>query len=105
MKIDLIVEKTRTGYSAFAKDYPVYTTGHSFEELKHQTIEALNLFFEEKKKLVTEKDLRIQPDLPQFFEFYRVINGHKKPSQLQTQRILKGIQQVGQELASIQFLR
>lgn len=124
MKIIMIVEKTRTGYSAFAKDYPVYTTGHTLEELKRQMIEALNLFFEEKKKLIKEKNLSIQLDLPQFFEFYKVINakalserigmnqsllaqyinGHKKPSFGQTQRILKGIQQVGQELANIQLL-
>jgi DNA-binding transcriptional regulator YdaS (Cro superfamily) len=32
------------------------------------------------------------------------INGTKKPSSQQTQRILKGVQQVGKELASIQIL-
>ncbi len=32
------------------------------------------------------------------------IKGIKKPSSSQTQRILKGVQQIGKELASIQFL-
>lgn len=59
-----------------------------------------------------------------FFEFYKVINakalserigmnqsllaqyitGKKKPSPTQTERILKGVQQIGRELAEIRFL-
>ena len=84
----------------------------------------LNLHFEKQGKAVTEKDLKIGLDLPQFFEFYKVINakvlseriginqsllaqyikGIKKPSPTQTQRILKGVQQVGKELAAIRFV-
>lgn len=124
MKIEMIVEKTKTGYSAYAEKYPVYTVGHSLEELKANILEALNLHFEEQGKTVSENDLKITLDLPQFFEFYKVINakvlserigmnqsllaqyikGIKKPSANQTQRILKGVQQVGKELAAIQFL-
>lgn len=124
MKIEMIVEKTKTGYSAYAEKYPVFTTGKNLEELKANIIKALNLFFEEQEKQVTEKDLKITLDLPQFFEFYKVINakalserigmnqsllaqyikGNKKPSASQTQRILKGVQQIGNELASIRFL-
>ena len=124
MKIAVTVERTKTGYSAFAEDLPVYTTGKTLSSLKQQMIEALNLYFERSGKTITEKDLKIQLDLPQFFEFYKVINakalserigmnqsllaqyihGHKKPSPVQTQRILKGIHQVGQELAAIRFL-
>lgn len=68
--------------------------------------------------------MKITLDLPRFFEFYEVINakafserigmnqsllaqyikGNKKPSPLQTQRILKGVQQIGSELAAIRFL-
>ncbi len=68
--------------------------------------------------------MKITLDLPKFFEFYKVINakalseriginqsllaqyikGIKKPSPNQTQRILKGVQEVGKELASIQFI-
>jgi len=124
MKIEMIVEKTKTGYSAFANKYPVYTTGETLEELKINMLEALNLFFEEKGKTIMHDDLKITLDLPQFFEFYKVINakalsekiginqsllaqyikGSKKPSPKQTKRILTGVQQVGKELAAIQFL-
>lgn len=124
MKIEMIVERTKTGYSAYAEKYPVYTVGKSLEQLKTNMIEALNLYFEKEGKAITEKDLKITLDLPQFFEFYKVINakalserigmnqsllaqyikGNKKPSPTQTQRILKGVQQIGSELAAIRFL-
>lgn len=124
MKIEMIVEKTRTGYSAYAEKYPVFTVGKTLEELKSNMIESLNLYFGRKKELLTERDLKVTLDLPQFFEFYKVINakalserigmnqsllaqyikGIKKPSANQKTRILKGVQQVGHELASIHFL-
>jgi predicted RNase H-like HicB family nuclease len=124
MKITIIVEKTKTGYSAYAEKYPVYTVGKSLEELKSNILEAVNLLLEESDKSVSENDLKIILDLPQFFAFYKVINakalserigmnqsllaqyikGVKKPSPTQTNRILKGVQQVGRELAGVQFL-
>lgn len=124
MKIELIVEKTQTGFSAYAEKYPVYTVGSSLNELKANAVEALNLFFEERGKVTNEQDLKITLDLPQFFDFYKVINakalserigmnqsllaqyinGSKKPSLRQTQRILSGVQQVGRELAEVRFL-
>lgn len=124
MKIEIIVERTKTGFSAYAKKYPVYTTGESLEQLKANMLEAINLYFEKQGKIISENELTISLDLQQFFEFYKVINakalseriginqsllaqyikGIKKPSPKQTQRILNGVQQVGRELASIQFL-
>ena len=124
MKIEIIVEKTKTGYSAYAERYPVYTVGKSLEELKFNILEAINLLLEKQGKKITENDLKIILDLPQFFAFYKVINakalserigmnqsllaqyikGVKKPSSTQANRILKGVQQVGKELAGIQFL-
>ncbi len=124
MKVEMIVERTKTGYSAYAEKYPVYTVGKSLEELKSNVLEAVNLFLEAKGKAITEEDLRISLDLRQFFAFYKVINakalserigmnqsllaqyikGNKKPSPSQAHRILKGVQQVGKELAGIQFL-
>ena len=124
MKIEVIVEKTRTGYSAYAEKFPVYTVGKSLEELKSNLLEALNLYQDRRGKIVNENDLRIMLDLQQFFEFYKVINakalserigmnqsllaqyikGIKRPSPKQANRILKGIQQVGKELASIRFI-
>lgn len=124
MKINMIVERTKTGYSAYAEKYPVYTVGSTLEELKAHVLESLNLYFEKRGKTITEKDLQIKMDLPQFFAFYKVINakalskrigmnqsllaqyikGNKEPSPTQTQRILKGVQQIGSELAAIRFL-
>ncbi len=34
MKIEMIVEKTKTGYSAYAEKFPVYTVGTTLNELK-----------------------------------------------------------------------
>ena len=124
MKIEIIVEKTKTGYSAYAEKYPVYTVGNTLDELKANILYALNLYFEKNDKTIGETDLKITLDLPQFFEFYNVINakalserigmnqsllaqyikGIKKPSPHQTQRILQGVQQIGRELAEIRFL-
>ena len=124
MKIEVIVEKTKTGYSAYATKYPVYTVGHSLEQLKSNLLEALNLYFKKQRKTIREADLKINLDLPQFFDFYKVINakalserigmnqsllaqyikGIKKPSPTQTQRILNGVHEIGKELTSIRFL-
>ena len=35
-KIEMIVERTKTGYPAYAKKYPAHTAGKSLEELKAQ---------------------------------------------------------------------
>jgi predicted RNase H-like HicB family nuclease len=124
MKIKIIIEKTKTGYSAYAENYPVYSVGNSLDELKLYILEALNLYFENKNKSVTENDLKMTLNLSQFFEYYSVINIHalskhiginqdklaqyisgtKKPTPTQTYRILKGVQQIGKELSSIQFI-
>jgi len=74
MKIEIMVEKTKTGYSAYAEKYPVYTVGNNLDELKANILEALNLYFKEQGKTIAETDLKITIDLPQFFEFYNVIN-------------------------------
>lgn len=123
-KIKIIVEKTKSGYSAYAEDYAVVTTGKDYSILKKNILEAMNLNFEVAEKKVTEQDLNITLDIAEFFEFYKVINakalserigmnqsllaqyikGIKKPSPAQTNRILKGVQQVGKELSAIQFV-
>jgi hypothetical protein len=123
MKIEMIVERTRTGYSAYAVKYAVGTAGTTLAELKFNILEALNLYFEDQHRVIKESDLKITLDLPQFFEFYKVINakalserigmnqsllaqyikGIKKPSSSQVERILKGVRQVGRELAAIHF--
>ena len=120
-KIEFVVERTGTGFSAYATDHDVYTVGETMVELKANMVEALNLHFE--SSAYTENDVQVTLDLPQFFDFYKVINakalagrigmsqsllsqyvnGIKKPSPKQTNRILEGVRAVGQELASMQF--
>jgi len=124
-QIKVTVEKTHTGFSAGADKYPVYTAGNSLEEIKRNMAEALNLYFEYKAlPAITTDNIRLILDLASFFDFYKVINakalserigmnqsllaqyisGTKKPSVVQTRRILKGVQQIGKELAEMQFL-
>lgn len=123
MKINIIIEKTKTGYSAFAEKYPVYSAGKSLEELKNKISEAMVLYFEEKGKSASRINLRFIFDLTQFFAFYRVINvkalserigmnqsllaqyikGIKKPSAHQSKRIIQGVRQLGKELSEVEF--
>lgn len=124
-KVNLIVEKTSTGFSAYAESLPVYTTGMSMTQLKDNILEALNLYYEETgEKPVSLKDINITLDLPQFFEYYKVINakalservgmnqsllaqyigGKKKPSSKQVDKILTGIRELGKELSELQLV-
>jgi len=123
-KVNLIVEKTSTGFSAYAEKYPVYTTGASITELKKNILEALNLYNEEMElPLISEDQISVNLDLPQFFEYYKVINakalssrvgmnqsllaqyvgGQKKPSQKQVEKIISGIRELGRELTELQI--
>ncbi len=123
MKIEMIVEKTKTGYSAYASKYTVFTAGKNFELLKKNMLDALNLHFYRQQKKITQEDIKITLDLPQFFEYYKVINakalserigmnqsllaqyikGMKKASPTQTKRILNGVHEIGKELCNINF--
>lgn len=123
-QIEITVERTKTGYSAYAVKLPVVTTGKTLEELKQNMLEALNLYYYKSGKKINVDQLKVILDLPQFFSFYKVINakalaerigmnqsllsqyitGTKKPSSLQTKRILEAVQQVGKELSAVQFL-
>ncbi len=119
-----MVEKTKAGFSAYAVDYPVGTTGRTVPELQGNILEALNLFFEEQGYVVAKTNIALQIDLKQFFQHYRVLNarylaekigmnptllsqyvqGRKKPSQQQSERIIDGIQQIGKELAELRLI-
>lgn len=124
-KIVMTVIKEDTGYSAFTHvgSELIATQGETLEELKTMALDVANLTFEDKGFVYSIDEIALKPDLSSFFEFYKVINakalserigmnqsllaqyinGTKKPSPTQTQRILNGVQQVGKELASIQF--
>ena len=123
--LTMIVEKTDTGFSAFSEDYPIFTTGKSIPDLINNTYEATEFYFEEETVKLADVDIKFEIDFQQFFKFYKVINakflaekigmnatllsqyvqGHKKPSAKQTEKILNGIHQIGQELSGINLLQ
>jgi len=121
-KILVVIEKSNTGFSAFSESFPVYTTGTTMNELIDNTMEAFSLYFENEK--FDSSRIVFEIDFKQFFKYYKVLNsnalankigmnptllsqyvsGHKKPSQKQSQRILYGINQIGQELAEMKVI-
>jgi transcriptional regulator with XRE-family HTH domain len=118
----MLLEKTDTGYSAYGKDKPIFTTAKTISGLTRNAYDAVQLFFEERSADQIPR-IQFEIDFAQFFKYYRVlntrflaerigmnptllsqyINGHKKPSPAQRQRILAGIRQIGEELAEISF--
>lgn len=122
--IKFIVEKTDTGYSAYAVDYPIFTTGQSIADLQNNGLEAANLYFEEEHATIARENLKFEIDFQQFFKHYNVlnakflaqkigmnpsllsqyVNGKKKPSEIQAEKILNGIHQIGQELSEIKLI-
>jgi len=121
-KILVIIEKSDTGFSAYAETYPVYTTASTMNELIDNTIEAFSLYFENEN--FNSAQIGFEIDFKQFFQYYKVLNskalaekigmnptllsqyvrGHKRPSQKQSRRILYGINQIGQELSEINVI-
>lgn len=124
-KITLIVEKTDTGFSAYSDNYPVFTTGKTIPELIDNAFEACELYLETENVKLTHEDIKLEIDFKQFFKYYKVLNsrflaekigmnptllsqyvqGHKKPSNNQTEKILTGIHQIGQELSEINLIQ
>lgn len=123
-KINIMVEITKTGYSAYAEELPVYTTGKDLSALKNNLIESLNHYYEDLGYMVADENLKIHIELQQFFQYYKVLNsrflaqkigmnatllsqyvrGRKKPSAKQTEKILNGIKSIGRELADLQLV-
>jgi predicted RNase H-like HicB family nuclease len=125
-KIKITVTKEDTGYSATATadNNFIGTQGETLDELREMILEAINLTFEEKGFTYKFDELRFEYDLESFFQFYRVINvkalsqrigmnqsllsqyinGLKKPSKTQAQKILTGVQQIGRDLSEVKFL-
>ena len=122
-KIKIIVEKTKTGFSAYSEDYSIFTTGRTIPELLNNALEATQLNFDE-EYIITHENLKFEIDFAQFFQYYKVLNakflaekigmnptllsqyvqGHKKPSENQTEKILSGIHQIGQELSEMNLI-
>ena len=124
-KIVVIVEKTKTGYSAYAEDAAVFSTGKNIESLHRNLLEAFRLAYEETGVTLSSEDLCLRIDLKQFFRYYKVLNakflakrigmnptllsqyvrGKKQPSSKQLDKILQGIQGIGRELAALQLVK
>ena len=124
--IKMNVIKEDSGYSATAEignDF-IGTQGETFQELKDNILDVVNLAFKGKRVSYTIDEIKFQYDLESFFTFYKVINakalsqrigmnqsllsqyikGIKKPSTTQTKRILEGVQKIGRELTEVSFL-
>ena len=122
-KIKVIIEKTSTGYSAYTESFPVYTTGGNVKELLDNILEAANFFFDEiEEKKISKSDLVIRFSIPSLFELYPInvkhfanrigmnytllaqyVQGRKKPSEKQTEKIVEGLQEVGRELSEVRL--
>ena len=122
-KVKVIIEKTGTGFSAYAVNYNAYTTGKTISELQENILEALNFYFEDQNIKISKENIELKIDLKQFFQYYRVINskylaerigmnptllsqyvqGRKSPSEIQTNKIISGIHQIGMELSALHF--
>ena len=123
-KITMIVEKTDTGFSAYSEKDSIFTTGKTITELTNNAFEAAELLFENEDVKLSHNDIKFEFDFQQFFQYYRVLNakylaerigmnetllsqyvqGHKKPSEKQTNKILSGIHEIGQELSSLSLI-
>lgn len=122
MKVNkFIIEKTKTGYSAYCFDKPIFTTGQTIHELQLNVLEASNLNLEEFGKTITLDSIELELDFKQFFDFYKIINakhlarrigmnesllsqyvnGIKKPSKKQVSRIVQGLHEIGRELMEL----
>jgi hypothetical protein len=122
--IKFLIERTKTGYSAYCEDKPIFTSGQTIHELHLNALEATNLFLEEYGKKVTIDKIDLEIDFKQFFEYYKVINakhlakriamnetllsqyvnGKKKPSKKQVNRIVEGLHEIGKELMELSLV-
>lgn len=120
-KYTAIVEKTKTGFSAYSEELPVFTTGKNITDLINNFTEALNLYYEDDAVKIKSSQIDLKIDLQLFFKYFRMINtnylanrigmnptlisqyvqGRKNPSGEQTKRILKGIHEIGRELSEV----
>ena len=120
------ITKEDLGYSAHAlvNNISINTQGDNFEELKTAIVEAVNLAFEDKDIVYSIDEIKMTYELGSFFDFYKVINakalserigmnqsllaqyikGIKRPSPVQTKRIIQGVHQIGKELSEISFI-
>ncbi|MFH1852888.1 MAG: helix-turn-helix transcriptional regulator [Candidatus Neomarinimicrobiota bacterium] len=123
-KITMLVEKTDTGFSAYSQNQSIFTTGKTIPELLENAFEAASLYLEDEAVSLRRDQIKFEIDFQHFFQYYKVLNakflaekiginpallsqyvqGHKKPSKNQTEKILLGIHNIGKELADINLI-
>lgn len=83
LELKIVLEKTSTGYSAYAPDEEgIYTAGETYEELKENIIEVLEFRIEYMEEIGDAEEAdrlrnaRIEYflDIQQFFEQYPMLN-------------------------------
>jgi len=117
------LEETKTGFSAYSEKFPIYSTARDLESLIPQLNEAAALYFEVSEEEETHFRHTLHIDFQTFFIHYKILNarilaqrigmssallsqyirGKKNPSVSQLQRIRKGMLQISQELAGVNF--
>jgi transcriptional regulator with XRE-family HTH domain len=117
------LEETKTGFSAYSEKFPIYSSARDLESLMPQLNEAAALYFEVSEEEETHFRHTLHIDFRTFFIHYKILNarilaqrigmssallsqyirGKKNPSVSQLQRIRKGMLQISQELAGVNF--
>jgi len=119
-KIKTIVEKTRTGYSAYAENLPIATTGRDLRDLTENMVEAVRFYFDSPRLDSGKLDMRFS--IPSLFDLYPInvkhfarriemnytllsqyVQGRKMPSERQQKRIVQGLRDIGKELSGVTF--
>jgi predicted RNase H-like HicB family nuclease len=131
--VQVIMEKTNTGYSAYSPQADgVITVGDSIEETKTNMLEAIEMLIDTAKEfdeslpeiLQGEYQVKFKIDVPTFFEWMSGVmtksgiatiaglnrdlvnqyaNGIKTPGPKQLGKIEKAIHNLGSDLLSISF--
>lgn len=122
--IVFVVEKTGTGFSAYAEDFekiPAGTTGDTMAELRTNIEDAYNSVAEFKGwPEITIDHIILKYDLAQLFEYFGIdavlfaerinipsstmtgyLNKTDTPSDIELSQIIIGLQQLGKELSGI----
>ena len=117
------LEETKTGFSAYSEKFPIYSTARDLESLMPQLNEAAALYFAVSEEEETQFRHTLHIDFQTFFIHYKILNarilaqrigmssallsqyirGKKNPSVSQLKRIRKGMLQISQELAGVNF--
>jgi predicted transcriptional regulator len=120
-KIDVQIGIKETGCYGYSLEYRFLITGNHISELQDKLIKMFNQAYKGTDITFSINEFRLLMDFQYFFERYNAINskflakkigmhptllsqyvtGRKDPSVKQLDKIIKGIQQIGNELACI----